>query len=139
MSGIFLRSGSADVNIMNNTRVMESFRGAGLNYNFNDRSGIYLPGSIAVLPLPGSKMRLPATERISSLTQKKAGTLNLAQGRNFSDFLVVELTFFNMDFSNQVIPVSESSGGRVPDILNGGRTSHRGIETELRMNISDID
>ena len=39
-----------------------------------------------------------------------------------------ELTAFRMDFSNQIIPVSESSGGTGTGLVNGGRTLHSGIE-----------
>lgn len=45
-------------------------------------------------------------------------------GRAFS----YEVTLYRMDFSNQVIPVSESSGGIGVGLVNGGRTLHRGIE-----------
>ncbi len=47
-----------------------------------------------------------------------------------------ELTGFYMDFSNQVIPVSESSGGAGSGLVNGGRTWHRGAEMALISEIS---
>jgi Fe(3+) dicitrate transport protein len=42
--------------------------------------------------------------------------------------LTYEITGFLMDFSNQIIPVSESSGGVGSGLVNGGRTRHSGIE-----------
>jgi Fe(3+) dicitrate transport protein len=41
-----------------------------------------------------------------------------------------------MDFSNQVIPVSESSGGAGSGLINGGRTFHRGVELAATADIS---
>jgi Fe(3+) dicitrate transport protein len=59
------------------------------------------------------------------------------------DKLHFETTVFILDFSNQVIPVSQSSGGTGAGLVNGGRTMHRGIEAGfnfevLQKNISDI-
>lgn len=42
--------------------------------------------------------------------------------------LRTDLTFFYMDFENQVIPVAESSGGFGAGLINGGSTMHAGIE-----------
>jgi len=39
----------------------------------------------------------------------------------------LELTFFDMDFANQVIPASLAGGGNAT-LTNGGRTQHRGVE-----------
>ncbi len=40
----------------------------------------------------------------------------------------VEATAFMLDFSNQIIPVSESSGGTGAGEINGGSTMHQGAE-----------
>lgn len=47
-----------------------------------------------------------------------------------------ELTAYHMAFSNQVIPVSESSGGMGSGLVNGGKTLHQGIETALVMDVA---
>lgn len=47
-----------------------------------------------------------------------------------------ELTGFYMDFANQVIPVSESSGGQGVGLVNGGRTFHRGAEFAVIAEVS---
>ncbi|MFM8845436.1 MAG: TonB-dependent receptor family protein [Gammaproteobacteria bacterium] len=39
----------------------------------------------------------------------------------------LEVTFFDMDFANQVIPASLAGGGNAT-LTNGGRTRHRGVE-----------
>ncbi len=43
-----------------------------------------------------------------------------------------------MDFSNQVIPVSESSGGAGSGYINAGRTRHRSAEAELGLDIDGL-
>lgn len=45
-------------------------------------------------------------------------------------------TAYHMAFSNQVIPVSESSGGTGSGLVSGGETLHEGIETAVVMDIS---
>jgi Fe(3+) dicitrate transport protein len=48
---------------------------------------------------------------------------------------MLESTLFYMDFQNQVIPVSESSGGTgqtgVSGLTNGGQTTHLGVEVAI--------
>ncbi|MEY3368962.1 MAG: hypothetical protein RI973_2117, partial [Bacteroidota bacterium] len=45
---------------------------------------------------------------------------------------------FAMDFSNQVIPVSESSGGTGSGLVNGGRTLHRGLELGFEFDLARL-
>ena len=45
----------------------------------------------------------------------------------FDEILKLEVTGFYMDFSNQIIPISESSGGSGSGVINGGSTVHTGI------------
>jgi Fe(3+) dicitrate transport protein len=44
-----------------------------------------------------------------------------------------EITWFRMDFSNQVITAAES-GGATTELTNGGETLHQGFESSLRLN-----
>jgi len=48
----------------------------------------------------------------------------------------VEATAFLLDFSNQIIPVSESSGGTGTGLVNGGRTQHQGVEVAVNWDIA---
>ena len=61
--------------------------------------------------------------------------LGLRQQTNFG--VSWEFAAFYMDFSNQVIPVSESSGGLGAGLVNGGRTLHRGLEAAVIAEISE--
>lgn len=53
-------------------------------------------------------------------------------------WLSAEVTGFYMDFENQIIPVSESSGGSGSGLVNGGRTTHSGVETALTINTREL-
>ncbi|RZS96736.1 TonB-dependent receptor [Cecembia calidifontis] len=53
-------------------------------------------------------------------------------------WLFLEATSFVMNFSNQIIPVSESSGGIGFGLVNGGATLNRGVETALVMDLSHL-
>jgi Fe(3+) dicitrate transport protein len=48
-------------------------------------------------------------------------------------WLQSEVTFFRMDFSNQIIPGAQS-GGAVTTLVNGGATLHQGLESSVRVN-----
>src|SRR5690606_29601517 len=50
----------------------------------------------------------------------------------------VELTGYMLDFSNQVIPVSESSGGAGTGLVNGGSTLHQGIEAGIKFDLGSL-
>jgi Fe(3+) dicitrate transport protein len=52
--------------------------------------------------------------------------------------LYFEMTGFYLDFANQIIPVSESSGGTGSGLVNGGQTLHRGIETAVSFDMGKI-
>lgn len=49
----------------------------------------------------------------------------------------LEGTAFLMDFSNQIIPVSESSGGQGSGFVNGGATRHYGVELGLDLRLGE--
>jgi len=59
---------------------------------------------------------------------------------NFENLINLEITAYRLDFSNQIIPVSESSDGLGTDAAyaNGGATRHQGIETSIAFNISNM-
>ncbi|MFT6055108.1 MAG: Fe(3+) dicitrate transport protein [Roseivirga sp.] len=43
-----------------------------------------------------------------------------------------------MDFSNQIIPVSESSGGAGAGLINGRETTHRELEATINFGLSEV-
>ena len=53
----------------------------------------------------------------------------------FSKSIFAEVAAFVMDFSNQIIPVSVSSGGAGAGLVNGGRTYHHGVEASVNFGV----
>jgi Fe(3+) dicitrate transport protein len=53
-------------------------------------------------------------------------------------WLFLEATGFVMDFSNQIIPVSESSGEIGFGLVNGGATLNRGFDTSIIIDLFKI-
>jgi Fe(3+) dicitrate transport protein len=53
-------------------------------------------------------------------------------------WLFLEATGFVMDFSNQIIPVAESAGGLGFGVVNAGATLHRGVESAMVFDISNL-
>lgn len=132
-----VRSNFNDVNIRNKTFLAEIIPGMGINYNFSRQSGLFAgvhrgfapPRIKDAISSDGTDMQLDAEKSWNFEAGTRTGLLNVA------DF---ELTLFMMDFANQVIPVSESSGGSGAGYINGGRTNHRGVEGELILRISEL-
>ena len=132
-----LRSDFNDVNIKNNTIVAEIIPGMGVNYNFGDNSGIFAGVHRGFAP-PRIKDAISSDGTDMLLDAEKSWNWEVGTRTGFSNAARFEMTFFMMDFSNQVIPVSESSGGAGSGYINGGRTMHRGVEGELTLHISDV-
>jgi len=58
---------------------------------------------------------------------------------NFGNFVSAELTGFILDFQNQIIPVSNSSGNlNATGVVNGGQTIHQGIEAAFKIDLGKI-
>lgn len=58
---------------------------------------------------------------------------------NFGDFINAELTGFVLDFENQIIPVSNSSGNlNATGVVNGGQTLHKGVEAGFKIDFGRI-
>ncbi len=132
-----LRNNSADVNFRNTTYTSAIIPGAGINYNFNETIGIFAGVHRGFAP-PRIKDAISSAGIDLELDPEKSWNYELGARTEFAGLLGIEFTAFYMDFSNQVIPVSESSGGAGSGYINGGRTSHRGIETELRLDITGL-
>lgn len=59
-----------------------------------------------------------------------------------NQFISTELTFFYLDFSNQIIPVAEAAGGQgsttTASLVNGGATVHRGLEAAIDLDLRPL-
>ncbi len=69
---------------------------------------------------PRIKDAISSTGVDLELDAEKSWNYELGARTEFFDLVDLEVTAFYMDFSNQVIPVSESSGGAGSGYINGG-------------------
>lgn len=141
------RSGNNERDYKNESSLFEFIPGLGLNYIFGEGSSIYAgvhrgfgpprtKDAISVRPING----VP-TAVAEDLDAEKSWNFEIGTRFRLSDAVFGELTAFYLDFSNQVIPVSESSGNinlGGAGLINGGETRHAGVETSFEVYISRL-
>ncbi len=130
-----LRINFEDVNMRNKTFLAEVIPGAGINYNLNERVGLFAGIHRGFAP-PRIKDAISSSGEDMQLEAEKSWNFELGTRATWPQAVTFELTVFHMDFSNQVIPVSESSGGMGAGYINGGSTIHRGLEGEVMLTLS---
>ncbi len=125
------RAGSADLFVTADSEVFALIPGAGFNYNFSNEFGLF--GGIHKGFAP-PRIKDAISDNGVDYKLDAEESWNSELGIRFSkEAFQWEMTGFYMDFSNQVIPVSESSGGVGAGYVNGGRTIHSGVESSLQL------
>ena len=125
-----------DVDIRSGDDLFELIPGFGISYVPNNSFTLFA-GAFRGFAPPRIKdaiaITADGTQAISILLDAER-SLNLEVGTRFETDggLSFETTLFLMDFSNQIIPTSES-GGAVSDLpkVNQGETEHKGIEGNI--------
>ncbi|PSL06359.1 TonB-dependent receptor [Cecembia rubra] len=87
---------------------------------------------------PRTKDAITSLGDVLDLEAEKSVNYELGLRTEPLKWLFLEATGFVMNFSNQIIPVSESSGGVGFGLVNGGATLNRGVETALVMDLSNL-
>jgi Fe(3+) dicitrate transport protein len=135
------RFNSRDTLIQAKSDLFSVIPGIGVNYNFTNISlyggihkGFAPPRIKDAINNSGEDLQLDAELSWNYEAGIRAKLFNRIH---------LETTVFMLDFANQVIPVSQSSGGTGAGLVNGGRTMHKGIEGGLtfevwQKHISDI-
>lgn len=132
-----LRVAGKDTTMLANTFGADIIPGIGLNYQLSQQFGLY-----AGLHKGFAPPRIKDAISISGvdLELEAEHSWNIEAGTRFvwNDLLKAELTLFHMNFSNQIIPVSESSGGVGAGLVNGGETIHNGVEFSLELQLDQF-
>lgn len=126
-----------DTSISNNDNTFAAIPGIGFNYNLNNNYSVFAGVHRGYAP-PRIKDAITSGGEALHLDAELSWNYELGLRAQLSSFLYLEMTGFLLDFSNQIIPVSESSGGSGTGLVNGGETLHRGIEGSLRFDINKI-
>jgi Fe(3+) dicitrate transport protein len=110
--------------------------GAGVNYNLSEGLGLFAGIHKGFAP-PRTKDAISNQGEDLQLEAEKSWNSELG-ARWKSGLFEAEYTLFRMNFSNQVIPVSESSGGAGTGYINGGETLHKGMELALYISVDNL-
>lgn len=123
------RISSKDTSLTGTDNLFSVIPGAGVNYKLNPALSFFAGVHKGYAP-PRVKDAIDNSGTSLKLDAEKS--VNYEFGVRWSSAsLEVEATGFRLDFSNQVIPVSVSSGGSGTGYVNGGRTMHNGAEFSL--------
>ncbi len=125
-----------DTLLMAQSSVFEIIPGTGVNYNINDNLGLFAGIHRGFAP-PRTKDAISNDGKDLQLDAEKSWNTEAGMRGNFNS-IQLEFTAFYMDFSNQVIPVSESSGGAGAGYINGGETVHSGVELSFILPFSNV-
>ncbi len=131
------RLSNVDTSIVNNTNTIGIIPGAGLNYTFNKNNTVFAGVHRGFAP-PRIKDAISNSGEDVQLDAELSWNYEVGTRGNIFKGIAYELTFFHMDFSNQVIPVSESSGGAGAGLVNGGHTTHSGVEFHTIISLHDL-
>lgn len=124
-----------DTFVANGRTVQSWIPGAGFNWKVKPQFTIFGGIHKGFAP-PRTKDGISDTGVVYELKAEQSINTELGFRSSIAGGLQWELTAYRMSFSNQVIPVSESSGGTGSGLVNGGETLHRGIETAVVMDVS---
>jgi Fe(3+) dicitrate transport protein len=123
------RLNHTDTLIGNSTRDFALIPGAGMNYNVSEKVGLFTGLHRGYAP-PRTKDAISNEGVALELEAENSWNYELGMRAEILQ-TKLELTAFYMNFSNQVIPVSESAGGAGAGYINGGATTHKGAEMSL--------
>lgn len=117
--------------------INEIIPGVGFNYRPIQTLNVFGGVHKGYAP-PRTKDAITSLGDVLDLEAEKSVNYELGIRTEPLKWLFLEATGFVMNFSNQIIPVSESSGGLGFGLVNGGATLNRGIETALVMDLSNL-
>ena len=122
-----LRANNIDTSIVNGNGVIQIIPGGGFNFVPTENLVIFGGVHRGFAP-PKIANAISSTGEDMQLDSELSWNYELGLRGQLFKGLAFELTGFYMDFSNQIIPVSESAGGTGAGLVNGGRTRHAGVE-----------
>lgn len=124
-----LRVAGKDTLISGLTKNFALIPGAGINYNFNNNAGLFAGIHKGYAP-PRIKDAISNSGEDVNLDAEISRNAEIGVRLTHND-LMFTMTAYHMKFDNQVIPVSESSGGQGAGLINGGESVHKGIEANI--------
>lgn len=130
-------SSTRDTMVVSGSNAVGIIPGAGFNLNINPQMNLFAGVHRGFAP-PRVKDAISSEGEAYELEAELSWNFEAGIRMEPLKWMQVELTGFHMDFENQVIPVSESSGGTGSGLVNGGRTNHSGFEAGVNINTREI-
>lgn len=124
-----------DTSLGSNNFVAAVIPGIGLNYKPASWVNIYSGLHRGFAP-PRVKDAINTSGVAVQLDAEDSWNVELGARFKVKEFLTAEITGFYMDFVNQVVPQSISSGGSSTALVNGGATRHAGVELAFDYDIA---
>ncbi len=138
---IFRRSfsgvGIRDTSLVASSTISELIPGIGFNYKPSATLTVFGGLHKGFAP-PRTKDAITSLGDPLDLDAERSWNYELGLRTSLTPWLFTETTAFLMDFSNQIIPISESSGGAGTGLVNAGATRHQGIEGALVVDLAQI-
>jgi len=131
------RLAQKDTAILSNTNISQLIPGVGLNFNAHKNWTVFAGLHRGFAP-PRVKDAISNAGTVYNLDPELSWNSELGMRSRVGEWLTAELTAFYMDFSNQIIPISESSGGSGTGLVNAGRSLHRGVEWAINWDASSL-
>lgn len=116
-----------DTSIIASDDLVQVIPGFGVSYQLGAGSSVFAGVHRGFAP-PRVKDAITSAGEALHLDAELSWNYELGSRVSPMSGITVELTGFFLDFSNQIIPVSQSSGGTGTGLVNGGRSRHVGVE-----------
>jgi Fe(3+) dicitrate transport protein len=127
-----------DTNLVANNRVQSIIPGAGVNYAWSEKLQFFAGLHKGFAP-PRIKDAINTSGYSYNIDAALSMNYEIGTRLKVGEFLDLECTAYAMDFKNQLIPVSVSSGNtNAAGIINGGKTMHKGIEAGFKLDFSPL-
>ncbi len=126
-----------DTNIIAGSDLFQVIPGLGISYQFGEGSSVFAGIHRGFAP-PRIKDAVTSAGEALKLDAELSWNYELGSRFTPSEGIQFELTGFLLDFSNQIIPVSLSSGGTGTGLVNGGRSRHLGAEAGFTIDLGRL-
>jgi Fe(3+) dicitrate transport protein len=127
-----------DTSILAIDNTMALIPGAGISYSASDHVNLFAGVHKGFAP-PRIKDAITATGIPYNLDAELSTNYELGTRVKLKDYFNAELTAYILDFKNQIIPVSNSSGNsNASGVVNGGQTLHKGIEAGFQLDFGKM-
>lgn len=137
--GRFILNGNtitADTHVVAKGKVFALIPGVGFNFKANEAINLFGGIHKGFAP-PRTKDAITSNGLPLNIEEEKSWNIELGIRSAFSTHISAELTGFYMQFSNQIIPISQSSGqANATGLANGGATRHTGVEAAFEADIA---